>query len=364
MAIIKKKKTTVKPAVKKINTKLVIKKTDKAPALKKSDSKFGIISWLFLPDLSLAGAKMRWAVRALIFTLLFMTMVVVTGAIGVQAQLASIGFADVTFWSALDMTISSLAQFPFRMTVSTILVFLLGAFMFMPRKLLAKDDAVAIFGTYSLWLIISVLAVHTISYFNITSSLATLPVFTIMLATMTALMASVFLYARNFGVKKYLLFLSAPFGLGWYSWQVFFMPGMGKKNALTIRMNWYKKFINLCLYTKYGQIAMAAILIPLTIYFSPTPWDIATIGILAAIFLWKGGKWIMERFKTFAWLAVAINTVLYIRKHRLLPSQKTGSLCNTHVPKMTRYKCLSYLSGSDPLSGEVCFSCLKKRASI
>jgi len=104
-----------------------------------------------------------------------------------------------------------------------------------------------------------------------------------------------------------MLFLSAPFGLGWYSWQAFFMPSGGKKNALTIRMNWYKKAVNWLLYTKYGQILLAVTMIPTTIYFSPTPWDIATIGILSVIFFLKGGKWIIERFQKLSWVSVALN---------------------------------------------------------
>jgi len=312
---ITKKKTTAKPAHRKIQKTNAPKSATPvkaaAPASRTTvkTGRIGIISWLFLPDLSLSGARLRWAGRAFIFTTLFLLMIVLTGAIGVQSQLASIGFTDMSFKDALDLTIMSILQFPGRAIVSMILIFILGAFMFMPRRLLSKDDAVAVNFTYFPWLIIAAFTMLLLSYFGIKESWAQIPILIIMLLSMTAIFSAVLLYARNFGVKKYVLLLTAPFGLGWFSWHVFFMPGMGKANAIDIRFGWYKKLINLALYTKYGQVIMAAVLIPTSLYFSSAPWDIATIAILAVMFVVKGGKWIMERFQKFSWLAVILNLV-------------------------------------------------------
>jgi len=299
MAITKKKtaiKKTIKPVAVKTET-----------TVKKNVGRLGLVSWLLLPDLALSGAKMRWAIRALIFTITFLALTLAAGAIGVQSQLAGIGFTELTFHEALNITISSVMQFPLRAAVSAMLIFMIGAFMFMPRKLIAKDDAVAINCTYFVWLILSAAGVRAMSYFEVQSAWLTMPVFIVMITSLTAIFASVFLYARNFGVKKYVLFLTAPFGLGWFSWQALFMPGMGKKNVITIRMNLYKKLIDFILYTKYGQIGLAAFMIPLTVYFSPTPWDVATIAILGAMFFIKGGNWMMQRFQKFAWIAVILN---------------------------------------------------------
>ena len=289
-------------------------KAERAPGAKQT----GMLSWFFKPDLTQGWKK--WLLRAGLFAVAFLVAVFFLGVVGIQAEFASAGAVVPTFRQTAEIVAALALQQPFSVLVFAAALYAIGMFLFMPRRYLDKTGFAALYIPFTLLCFVMTFALLLAAKYErefqnpaIMLSIC----MGLMLAVFAGMVASVVCYARKNGISRTALFLSFPFGLTFYELAGLFLPSKDKDRIITIKANWYRALIDFLLFTKNGQIILAAgYLAMFSVSYSPNaPFatflpGLIMVALFAALYFGKT-QWLSNNMKKMSWLAVIENAASF-----------------------------------------------------
>ncbi|MDR3208570.1 MAG: hypothetical protein LBT45_01840 [Rickettsiales bacterium] len=278
-----------------------------------------VLKWFFIPDMEQGWGK--WALRAGLFVLGCVAVMILFGAMGFRTQFASAGLPVPSLFAAIEKVMSELAraagESPLRTILSLLVIYSIGMFIFMPRKFLDKTGFIAVTWTSSAWFFATFGAMLLADKYMNGSNLEIIPTI-LVLITSVACTAGIVCYARKHGVSKLATFLSFPFGFALHIYSGHFLPAKDKEQTLEIKYNWYRRLIDFGLNTRNGQMLLAFIFLAM-FAINPSPWEAFLIVFFGGLYFWKGKTWMLANLPKLSWAAVAMNIAIIAVGIYLIP---------------------------------------------
>lgn len=301
--------------------KTSVKKTTKPSAIN-SKPTLGTFSWLFTRDRTQGCAK--WHIRSALFTLVILAFIFFIGTIGLMDEIAAAtqGGVQSQFWDTAGFMLTLVGRQIFGFIITTAIIYLIGIFIFMPRKYLGRRDFMSIFLTYMFLLILSLVifftALHAVKPVSEYQSLVQviLILYVPILAFAIGFIVALVCYAKKLNVSGLRLLLSFPIGWSIYEYSALFLPTSDKDKTIAIKYKWYERFINFLLNTVKGQLCILAFLLASiisTLAFGKTPlYEIVIFAVFGILYFAIGKNKLAQNTNLLSTIAVLLNLAILV----------------------------------------------------
>ena len=290
---------------KKIQTKKAAAKkpAENAKTNGTKEKSIGLFSWLFVPDFK-QGWR-RWCVYAGLFACAVWAATMAGGANGLQAKFSGMGM-NVSFWEALNVVLAAaLEDWAGMIVAGGAAYFAAGMFIFMPRRTLDRHGFFAAVATFLFWAVLGGVTFR-LAAGEPAKPLIFIPAIAVMFFSAVAMLAATARRAKKIGTKPIALFLSFPFGWTLFEWAGFFLPTPDESPDISIRYNWFRKFVGFMMDDFRGQILLALVVLAMFAR-SPSPWEAFMLVFFGGLYFWKKPAWMIKRAQMLSRAAVVVN---------------------------------------------------------
>ena len=193
--------------------------------------------------------------------------------------------------------------------ITVVVLYVMGVFMFMPRKTLDRESFVAATWTSTFWMAIFGSIIMFLHYNNIQTRLVFV-VAILTLMSLTGIFAAATGFVRKIGLSRILTLAMFPFGITFIGFCGYFLPFKSNDKTIVVKYKWYQKLIDFALNTINGKISLMIIILLFSMI-SASPWELFMVAFFGGLYAWKKSGWMLANIKNLA-VTIAIMNISII----------------------------------------------------